>query len=119
MGQSDPSAVLAAVARLVAEAVNLRDVVARLAPTLKDAIPFERLHVLRLDRAEYFVLYVAKPTGEMETIGQRIGNSGVLPSPVDGDSKSRLVCTVRAGTRVHGAAWLTSTGESVFTDDHQ
>ena len=34
------------------------DLVARLACALRDAVPFERLQVLRLDRAESFVLYV-------------------------------------------------------------
>ena len=55
--------VLTAVARLVAEAGSLRDIVPRLAVTLRPSIPFERLHVLRLDRAESFVLYVARETG--------------------------------------------------------
>ena len=53
---SSPSAVLTAVARLVAETRGLRDVVARLAGILRDEIPFDALHVLRLDRAESFVL---------------------------------------------------------------
>src|SRR5688572_15177619 len=58
MSAVDSSAVLTAVARLVAEAPNLRDLVSRLALALCDAVPFERLQVLRLDRAESFVLYV-------------------------------------------------------------
>jgi transcriptional regulator with GAF, ATPase, and Fis domain len=119
MSQSEPSAVLAAVARLVAEAANLRDVVSRLAPTLHGSLAFERLHVLRLDRAESFELYVAQPSGEVETTGQRIGGSGRPPEPADTDSRSRLVCTVRAGASVHGAVWLTSNRELAFTDDDQ
>ena len=66
MGQADPVHVLTTVARLVAEAGSLRDIVPRLAVTLRTSIPFERLHVLRLDRAESFVLYVARDTGALE-----------------------------------------------------
>src|SRR5436190_19890612 len=45
----DSSALLTAVARAIADEATLRDVVARLAVVLRDAIAFERLHVLRLD----------------------------------------------------------------------
>jgi hypothetical protein len=41
----DAGRVLTAVARLVAEAPSLREVVSRLAVTLRESIPFERLHV--------------------------------------------------------------------------
>src|SRR5689334_1130621 len=51
MTHPDTSSVLTAVARLVAEAPSLREAVARLAATLRTVIPFDRLHVLRLDRA--------------------------------------------------------------------
>ena len=43
-----------------------RDILPRLAVTLRRSIPFERLHVLRLDRAESFVLYVVGETGTLE-----------------------------------------------------
>ena len=48
----DSATVLTAVARLVAEERTLADVVPRLAALLREAVPFDRLHVLRLDRAE-------------------------------------------------------------------
>src|SRR5918994_3218836 len=52
----DSSALLAAVARLVAEGTALAELVPRLAVLLRDVAPFERLHVLRLDRAESVIL---------------------------------------------------------------
>jgi hypothetical protein len=36
---------------------------------LRDEIPFERLHVLRLDRMESVVLYVVRASGEIEVTG--------------------------------------------------
>ena len=51
------------------------DIVSRLAVVLRDAIPFERLHVLRLDRAESFVLYVVRASGELEVTGHRIADA--------------------------------------------
>ena len=58
--------VLPAVARLVADALSLQDVITRLVGVLHPIIPFERLHVLRLDRADSVVLYSALATGELE-----------------------------------------------------
>src|SRR5215510_5464927 len=80
MVQTDPVHVLTTVARLVAEAGSLRDIVPRLAVTLRTSIPFERLHVLRLDRAESFVLYVARETGAFEIREHRVGDP---PSALD------------------------------------
>ncbi len=119
MLQSDPSAVLPAVARLVAEASTLQEVVSRLAVALHDAIPFERLHVLRLDRAESFVLFVARSDGELEVTGRRIGDATVPVEEGHPHAQSRILCTIRQGSRVHGALWLTSGGAGVFTDAHQ
>src|SRR5262245_35605029 len=108
MAKADPADVLSTVARLVAEAPSLRDVVSRLAVSLRASIPFERLHVLRLDRADSFVLYVARETGEIEMTEHRVGDSAT-PLDAAGDAaQSRLLCTVRQGARVHGALWLTS-----------
>ena len=112
MVQPDTASVLTAVARLVAEAPSLRDAVARLAGTLRTAIAFERLHVLRLDRAESFVLYDVDASGDVAVNEHRISDSGGPPE-LEG-TKSRLVCTVRQGARVHGALWLTSTHEGAF-----
>jgi transcriptional regulator with GAF, ATPase, and Fis domain len=116
---ADPAAVLTAVARLVAEAPSLRDVVSRLAVTLRESIPFERLHVLRLDRAESFVLYVATTAGELEIADHRIVDAGVPIDPLDASTRSRILCTVRQGARVHGAVWVSSSRENAFSDADQ
>jgi hypothetical protein len=73
MAGLDPSAVLTAVARLVAEARGLRDVVSRLATILRDEVPFEQLHVLRLARHESFVLYSVRASGQVDVTARRIG----------------------------------------------
>src|SRR5688572_6256453 len=99
----DPSGVVTAVARLVAEAPNLQDVVSRLAVTLGESIPFERLHVLRLDRANSVVLYVARRDGALDVTGHHIGDANAETEPRDDSARSRMVCTVRQGARVHGA----------------
>jgi transcriptional regulator with GAF, ATPase, and Fis domain len=119
MAQGDSSAILTAVARLVAEAPSLRDVVSRLAVTLRESIPFDRLHVLRLDRAESVMLYVATGDGDLAVTGHRIGDARVTIDPADAAARSRILCTVRQGAQVHGALWLTSIREHAFTDAHQ
>jgi transcriptional regulator with GAF, ATPase, and Fis domain len=119
MSPGDRSAILTAVARLVAEAPNVRDLVSRLAVTLREAIPFERLHVLRLDRAESVVLYVSNADGELDETGHRITDAGVPLDSTEAADRSRILCTVRQGARVHGALWLTSTRERAFSEDHQ
>jgi transcriptional regulator with GAF, ATPase, and Fis domain len=112
--------VLTAVARLVADALSLQDVVSRLVDVLHPVIPFERLHVLRLDRADSVVLYTALSTGELEIVGHRIGDprAGATNPALDAASKSVLICPMRQGTRVPGALWLTSGLPDVFTDTH-
>ena len=117
----DPASVLTSVARLVAEAPELRDVVSRLAITLRESIPFEQLHVLRLDRAKSLALFVATRTGELRVTGHRLiyDGEGVPLDPADADAKSRILCAVRQGTRIHGALWVTSSHENAFTDAHQ
>jgi len=119
MAQADPVHVLTTVARLVAEAGSLRDIVPRLALTLRTSIPFERLHVLRLDRAESFVLYVVGETGALEIREHRVGDPPTSIEAGDPDAISRILCTVRQGTRVHGAVWLTSSVEDAFDASHQ
>jgi transcriptional regulator with GAF, ATPase, and Fis domain len=114
MPKADPADVLTTVARLVAEAPSLRDVVSRLAVTLRESIPFERLHVLRLDRADSFVLYVGRETGEIDVTEHRVGDSATPLDAVGDASQSRLLCTVRQGARVHGALWLTSNQPDLF-----
>ena len=115
---TDAPTVLTAVARLVAEASTLSEVVSRLAGVLGGAIPFERLHVLRLDRADSVVLYVVRASGEMEVTGHRIADP-VSEPPMNGDARSRVLCAVRHGSKVNGALWCTSSRPDAFTDDHQ
>ncbi|MBI4264488.1 MAG: sigma 54-interacting transcriptional regulator [Acidobacteria bacterium] len=116
--QIDASAVLTAVARVVADAPALVDLVSRLALILRDAIPFERLHVLRLDRADSVVLYASRASGEVEVTGHRIADP-VSEPPMDADARSRMLCTVRYGSGVHGALWCTSSRPDAFDAAHQ
>src|SRR5262245_6421953 len=118
MGGSDPSAVLTAVARLVAESRSLRDVVSRLATILREDLPFDELHVLRLARHESFVLYSVQASGQIDVTSRRIG-AGEAAEPHGGNARSRLVCTVRLGSVIHGVLWLTSSVEGAFTLAHQ
>ena len=116
----DPSSVLTAVARLAAEAVTLTELVPRLAAVVREAIPFERLHVLRLDRAESIVLYVARADGELEVTGHRIADAESVSNAANAaDERSRIICTVGRGSSIHGALWLTSTQPHAFSDAHQ
>jgi transcriptional regulator with GAF, ATPase, and Fis domain len=119
MPQAEPVHVLTTVARLVADASSLTEIVPRLAVTLRESIPFERLHVLRLDRAESFVLYVARDTGALEIREHRVGDPPTALDAGDPSSESRILCTVRQGSRVHGAVWLTSGAEDAFEPSHQ
>ena len=106
-------------ARLVAEAGTLRDILPRLAGTRRPSIRSERLHVLWLDRAESFVLYVVRETGALEIREHRVGDPPTSIEAGDPDAISRILCTVRQGTRVHGAVWLTSSVEDAFDASHQ
>jgi transcriptional regulator with GAF, ATPase, and Fis domain len=119
MSVVDSSAVLTAVARLVAEAPNLRDLVAGLALALRDAVPFERLQVLRLDRAESFVLYVVSRDGDVSITGRRIDGESIAISAESPDDRSRILCAARQGTRMYGAVWVSSSQDNAFSADHQ
>jgi len=115
-----PHSVLAAVARLVSEESPLDRVLSGVAMLLREAIPFERLHVLRLDRSDSVTLYVVRPTGEVEVTGHMIGDAeDAQPHPGDGTERSRLISTVRQGARVKGAVWLTSGEAHAFDEGHQ
>jgi transcriptional regulator with GAF, ATPase, and Fis domain len=117
----DHGAVLTAVARLVAEATSFTGVVSGLADILRDEIPFERMHVLRLDRADSVVLYTALASGGLEVAGYRIAAPGHDESAADlkRDAASLLICPMRQGTRVPGALWFTSSRPDAFTDAHR
>jgi Nif-specific regulatory protein len=110
----DPAYMLTTVARLVAEAQTLQDVVVRLTATLREAIAFDRLHLLRLDRAESFVLYVVGPDGEVETSQHLVGDPATPFDDADPSVLSRVLCTIRHGPHVHGALWLTATRPDAF-----
>jgi transcriptional regulator with GAF, ATPase, and Fis domain len=115
-----PHSVLAAVARLVSEESPLDRVLSGVAMLLREAIPFERLHVLRLDRSDSVTLYVVRATGEVEVTGHKIGDAeDAQPHPGEGSERSRLICTVRQGARVKGAVWLTSGEAHAFNEEHQ
>src|SRR5437773_11884770 len=101
MIQVESHALLASLARLISEESSLDDTLSRVALLLRDAIPFERLHVLRLDRSESVTLYVVRATGEIEVTGHLIGDTqSAPPDAADGTEQSRLICTVRQGARV-------------------
>ena len=120
MIQAEAPALIASLARLIAEASSLDDVLSRAAQLLRDAIPFERLHVLRLDRTESVTLYVVRASGEVEVTGHLIRDAGkAAADPHDGEERSRIICTIRQGPRVQGALWLTSREPNAFADQHQ
>ena len=116
----DSASVLTAVARLAAEAVTLTDLVPRLAAVVRETIPFERLHVLRLDRSESVLLYLVRADGELEVTGHRIADAtAVGEPPIAGDARSRIICSVGRGSSVYGALWLTSSQPDAFSAAHQ
>ena len=116
----DGSAVLTAVARLAAEAASLEELVPRLAAVVREVIPFDRLHVLRLDRADSVVLYVVRADGEMEVTGHRIADaSRGGDAAIDSEARSRIICTVSSRSKIHGALWFTSNQPDAFSAAHQ
>ena len=116
---SASSTALAAVARVVAEAPTLGDAVSRLAVALHEAIPFDHLHLLRLDRTESVTLYVATAGGHVDLRTHRISEPDSGTNPVDQDAASRLLCPIRHGAKVHGALWLTTAEAGAFDTTHQ
>jgi transcriptional regulator with GAF, ATPase, and Fis domain len=111
---------LASLARLVTEASALDVTLSRVAVLLREAIPFERLRVLRLDRADAVTLYAIRASGEIDITGHLIGDApSAAEDTADGVDRSRLICTIRQGARVKGAVWLTSSAPDAFTDEHQ
>jgi transcriptional regulator with GAF, ATPase, and Fis domain len=114
MVEAVPSGVLSAVARLVADATSLRDVIGQVATTLRDAIAFDHLHLLRLDRPESFVLYVAEPNGSVRQESHRFVDSDEPAGSADGHTASRIVATARQGPQVFGAVWATAAAPGAF-----
>jgi transcriptional regulator with GAF, ATPase, and Fis domain len=119
MAQAVPSGVLTAVARLIADAPALRDVIGQVAVTLRESIAFDRLHLLRLDRTDSFVLYTADPAGHLSEEGHRIIDSDEAGVNADAGVRSKLVATIRQASRVYGALWLTSSSDDALGGDAQ
>ncbi|MBI3049430.1 MAG: sigma 54-interacting transcriptional regulator [Acidobacteria bacterium] len=79
-----------------------------------------------MDRSSV-LLYVARPSGELDVTGHRIAATGSADAAVAGggvpaldiDARSRLVCTVGRGPSVYGALWATSSAPDAFTDAHE
>jgi two-component system NtrC family response regulator len=115
----DGSAVLTAVARLAAEVTSLDELVPRLATIVRDVIPFERLHVLRLDRADSVVLYIARADGQLEVTGHHIADAPGEVDALDAGAQSRIICNVGSGATIDGALWFTSTQPQAFSAHHQ
>ena len=65
------------------------------------------------------MLYVVRATGELEVTGHRIADADAAQASPESGVRSRMVCTVKSGTQVHGALWLTSAVDQAFTDSHQ
>jgi len=82
-------------------------------------VPFERLQVLRLDRAESFVLYVVSKDGDVSITGRRIDGESIAINADEANVRSRILCTARQGTRMYGAVWVSSSVENAFTGEHQ
>ena len=61
----------------------------------------------------------ARETGELDISEHRVGDPPTPLETGDPDARARILCTVRQGTRVHGAVWLTSSVEDAFDAAHQ
>src|SRR6478672_3468411 len=119
MAEAVPSAVLTAVARLVADAPALRDVIGHVGLALRETLPFEHLRLLRLDRPESFVLYLAEADGTVREESHRFVDSDEPVGPPESEGASRVITTIRQGSRVFGALWATAPAAGAFTDDAQ
>ncbi len=117
----DLSSLLAALARAMADHLDLRTLVVHLADLTRDVIPFEYLHLLRLDTPDEVVRYSVHGEEEAEVVATRMSarDLDVSASTVDlGETRSFILCPLRSGTRVNGALWFTSRDEHAFTPDH-
>ena len=86
---------------------------------LQEALPFDQLNLLRLDRPESFVLYVAAPDGSIREEGHRIVDSAESDSPAD-DHATRASSPRSARDRAcYGALWATSCHGGAFDAEQQ
>ena len=126
MPSADAHSVISAVARVVADAHPLPDVVSRLALSLHPAVPFDRMHLLRLDRADTVTLLTARPSGEVDSAVHKLAEAAALAQSgdtasghlLDPNANSVMMCPLRHGPRVLGALWFTADAPGRFTQTH-
>ncbi len=125
MPHADTQAVISAVARAVADAGPLPDVIAQLAQNLKPAVPFDRMHLLRLDRSDSVTLFTAQADGHVESAAHKLADTELVTQPgergaypLDPDAHDVMICPLRHGARVLGALWFTADEPGRFTPAH-
>ncbi|MGE0394527.1 MAG: GAF domain-containing protein, partial [Vicinamibacterales bacterium] len=126
MPPADAPSVITAVARVVADAHPLPDVVSAIARHLRPAVPFDRMHLLRLDRADTVTLLTARATGEVESAVHKLADAAALAQsgdgpgghPLDPNARSVMMCPLRHGPRVLGALWFTADAPGRFDAAH-
>jgi len=126
MPPADVHAVITAVARVVADAHPLPDVVSALATHLRPVVPFDRMHLLRLDRADTVTLLTAHASGEVDSAVHKLADAAVIAqsggaqgsTPLDPDAHSVMMCPLRHGQRVLGALWFTADAPGRFDASH-
>ena len=127
MPHADAPRIIAAVARVVADAGPLPEVVSNLAKSLQGAVPFDRMHLLRLDRADAVTLFTARADGQLEAVAHKLAAPAMTPAGassdtgrvLDPDAGSVMICPLRHGSRVLGALWLTADQPDRFSPAHQ
>ena len=110
----------------MADAGPLPEVVSSLAKSLQTAVPFDRMHLLRLDRADAVTLFTARADGRLDAVAHRLaapamtqgGTPGESGRLLDPDAGSVMICPLRHGSRMLGALWLTADQPDRFTPAH-
>ncbi len=126
MPPADAHSVITAVARVVADAHPLPDVVSALASHLRPVVPFDRMHLLRLDRADTVTLLTARATGEVDSAVHKLADAAAIAQsgpgqaghPIDPNAHSVMMCPLRHGPRVLGALWFTADAPGRFDAHH-
>ncbi len=116
-------AILTALARVLADEADLRTVVVRLAALTRGVIPFEYLHLLQLDAPNQVVRYSVHGDDDAEVVATRLATSDrdavAVPAAETAGTPAFILCPLRAGPRVNGALWFTSSDAGAFTPEHQ
>jgi len=118
----DFSSILAALARAMAAHADLGAIIVRVAELTRDVIPFEHLHLLRLDTPEEVVRYSVHGEAEAEVVATRVAARDLDATAVSVDvteTKAFILCPLRSGARVNGALWFTSSAADAFSAGHQ